>query len=277
LRGEEMTAQYVVVQYVPDPVIDERVNIGVIVFGGGVWRSRFLDKWKRVEFFGKEKVDFLKGFAKAVDEADTHKLKASGWDWGDRIDEDILRQISGRWMNSIQFTSVRASLLPAEQLLDEMARRFLREPVRVRRPYRDRRVAAGLAATKLRAALQQRLGRDPVDIVKRNESVQGQFDQHKFDVLVTNGAPFLAAQGLSFETANARELVEEQYRGTAWALDDVKNRNTQLRLCVVALPPRGDSSHYVHARTVFKSLGAVVVEEGDVEGWATDVANEYPT
>ena len=58
-----MPAFYSIVQYVPDPVIDERINVGVIVFGEGRVMSRFVDNWRRVRNFGSEGIAFLRKFA----------------------------------------------------------------------------------------------------------------------------------------------------------------------------------------------------------------------
>lgn len=61
-----MSAYYTVVQYVPDPVTDERVNIGVIAFDRGVVRSRFLRNWRRIQQFGSENLAFIKEFVQRV-------------------------------------------------------------------------------------------------------------------------------------------------------------------------------------------------------------------
>ena len=42
-----MTSYYSVVQYVPNPMSGERVNVGVIAFDGHAVRTRFLRNWTR--------------------------------------------------------------------------------------------------------------------------------------------------------------------------------------------------------------------------------------
>jgi Protein of unknown function (DUF3037) len=70
LEGETaMPGYYSVVQYLPDPVTDERVNIGVITYGDGGIRCRFLRTWTRVRMFGGEDVSFLREFAAGVTQA----------------------------------------------------------------------------------------------------------------------------------------------------------------------------------------------------------------
>ena len=106
-----MVSYYTVVQYYPDPIADERINIGVIVFGDGQLRSHFLQDWRRVEQFGGEDISFLHDFAR----------RTEAWD------ETTLKDCMGRWKRSIQFREPLPSLLEPENLLDEMARLFLRE------------------------------------------------------------------------------------------------------------------------------------------------------
>ena len=109
-----MVSYYTVVQYYPDPITDERINIGVMVFGDGQLRSHFLQDWRRVEQFGGEDISFLYDFAR----------RAEAWD------ETTLKDCMTRWTRSIQFREPLPSLREPEKLLDEKARLFLREPNR---------------------------------------------------------------------------------------------------------------------------------------------------
>jgi hypothetical protein len=81
-----MAAFYTVVPYVPDPVRDERLNIGVLVFGDGQVRSRFVDNWHRVRNFGEERIDFLRSFARSAD----------------RLTEEEVRRVARTWHSSIR-------------------------------------------------------------------------------------------------------------------------------------------------------------------------------
>ena len=48
------TSSYTVIQYHPDPLAQECLNIGVIAYGGGEIRSHFISDWRRVRQFGGE-------------------------------------------------------------------------------------------------------------------------------------------------------------------------------------------------------------------------------
>jgi hypothetical protein len=110
---------YIIVQYVPDPIIDERINIGVLVLGDGQVRSRSLKNWNRVRHFAEKDIGFLKDFVKEV----------GFWD------EARVRRMAGRSSGTLQLTAPRASLLPADELLPDTAKCFLREPAgEVRKP-----------------------------------------------------------------------------------------------------------------------------------------------
>src|SRR4051812_35427524 len=121
-----MATRYSVIQYVPDPVADERVNIGVVAFSDDDVRVRFLANWDRVRHFGLTDVRFLKDFARRLGGAVSAEpfLPLS---IGQRttIDAKRIAEIAGEWVNGIQFTEPRASLSSVEELIAEVAQRFL--------------------------------------------------------------------------------------------------------------------------------------------------------
>ena len=266
-----MASYYTVVQYVPDPVTDERINIGVIVAGGGVLQSRFLSDWRRAKQFGVEDIAFLKDFAGRVRDASELQLPIEGLSPSHTLDVDALKKISGEWINSIQITTPRASLAAPNQLLSEMADRFLREPTRKKRAFRDRRAAAGLAARHLEYALADRVGRDLKNLVKRHFKIEGRLDVHHFDVGVVNGAPYVAAQGLSFDVP-ASEDLDRDVEATAWTIDDVQQSQPAFPVAIIALRPSAASKTFDRAIHVFEGLGARVVYEEMLDGWATAIA-----
>src|ERR1700682_5257485 len=99
-----MPSHYSIVQYVPDPISDERINVGVIATGdGGAVRVRFLNHWQRVRQFGLRDVSFLQDFARRI-EIGQRELNLSGDEWS----EPILRRLSSEWIQSIQLTEPRA-------------------------------------------------------------------------------------------------------------------------------------------------------------------------
>src|SRR5689334_1355465 len=109
-----MPSYYSVLQFVPDAIADERVNIGVLVAEDGQpVMMQFLKKWDRVSKFGGVDVTFLRDFAKRLEIQQHETLGLKPWTMDD------LKRVSADWTNSLQFTSVRASLKPAKVLLEE--------------------------------------------------------------------------------------------------------------------------------------------------------------
>jgi hypothetical protein len=251
-----MPSHYLVVQYVPDLVRDERVNIGVIAVGNGKVRTHFLENWQRVRHFGSKGIAALKEFA--------HQSS--------RLSEEDLRNAAANWKNVIQFTQPAASLLDVDQLVIDAAERFLVDPPTVCKPYRTRSDAARLTRQLVTSALRERLGGIAREFV-RPTPLQGRYDEHEFDVTVSNGQPMFAAHGLSFEAPPTKDLAKELH-ATSWSIEDVRQTHPNLSIAIIALPPKGNFEPYERARRVFTDLGALVVPEEQATGWAAAVANE---
>lgn len=262
-----MASYYSIVQYVPDPVADERLNVGVIAFGDGVIRSKFIRNWSRPRMFGNEDVSFLKQFAADVATWTSPQIVIPGLDEGVRLTPEGFRRLAGTWINSIQFTEPKASLLPPDQAL-MAASRFLREPPIKHRGFRDRRAAVGLAFRGLHEALVERAGPKAGGALDKNYKVQGSLDEHRFDLAIHNGKPLLAAHCLSFEGPANRDL-EQEIDAAAWSIDDVLAAYPLLSIGVITLAPKGKSKTYDRAVHVFQGLKATVVTEDQVTEWAT--------
>ena len=108
-----MPGHYSIVQYLPDAVRGERINIGVVAFADGELRWRFLRDWHRVRQFGSPDVHYLQQLASEFS----------------RFDEQQLRDVIAhrRGLDIIQFTEPAGSLLELDEILDQSARRFLVE------------------------------------------------------------------------------------------------------------------------------------------------------
>lgn len=260
-----MTARYSIVQYVPDPIADERINFGVIAYDAEGTHASFLTSWSRVDHFGREDTRFLREFARQVQDA----IRGVGAPF---TVEELERMVGG-WVNSIQFTPPRASLKAAPALLEEAFARFLVNPQRNRRLTRDRRAAVSLATRGVRGALESHLSHaDAAQLMHTQHVLQGALDRHHFDVVVANGVPYFAVHALSFEVPAGRWVD-----ATAWQIDDVRQQMRDLPIGIVALPPREDADPeeypanleaYTRAQRVFHGLGATVLVEDTLARWA---------
>lgn len=136
-----MASRYSVIQYVPNPIADERINIGVIVFDEKIIKVHFLRSWERVKAFGKEDIRFLRDFARRMGEASKNGLLFPNDDPNNgqsRVDR--LRKVSRGWINSIQFTEPRGSLENVDSLFKEAINTYLVDEIPVQQNMRDDRV-----------------------------------------------------------------------------------------------------------------------------------------
>jgi Protein of unknown function (DUF3037) len=266
-----MVTHYTVVQYLPNPLSGERVNVGVIAMGGGQISARFVDDWRRIASFGAgDDISFIRDFARRIEAAANANGDLPGLVSAGRLDEERLKKIVGTWMHSLQFSELRASLAGPQQTLDEMASIFLRPRRHITRG-RTRTSAAALVAHSVFAELDE-LTQNAHELVKRNHPIKGQFEQHSFDVVVANGKPFFAAQGLSFEIADSR-MLDLEVDATAFAISDVHAKYRDLPLGVLTLPPQGKSKLFNKAQSLFQALKADVVEsEDELNRWAKRTA-----
>lgn len=268
-----MPSYYCVVQYVPDPTSDERINIGVVTYGQNRIYSRFLRRWSRVRSFGGAKsVVFLRDLASELEDATGAQMPLQLAGAG-HIDVKQLERWNGHWLSSVQLTKPRASTLPPDALLDNIVGDFLRESPHPRKRPRGRRTAASLAAKRISAALEERVGAEAGNLLKRNHAVPGALEPHRFDLSLENGTVYFGAQALSFETEDDAALKDEVHL-MAWAIADVRSAAPKLPLAVVALPPKRQSEAFTLAKTLTNGLRVELVSEEDLTEWASRLVRE---
>jgi hypothetical protein len=261
---------YSVVQFVPDPIRDERLNFGVVVFDEDVVRCHFLRDWARLRTFSKSDVSFLRDFAESM-QASCRQQPSLLAEQQPTWTPEAIREAAGRWVNSIQMTQPRASTLDADALLPRMSERYLPPVTHRRRPFRDRRAAIGLARSNLADALDAVSAHDKGIAITQHVEINGALGHHKFDLGLKNGHLLQGIQGISFE-GHARKELSREVDATAWTIDDVHKSNPDLDITIVALPPRTTSKSFDTARRIFEGLGARVVEEAEIESWAQESA-----
>jgi hypothetical protein len=266
-----MPSFYTIVRFVPDPVTEECINIGVIAFSDtDECESVFLRNWTRAKRFSGSDVDFLRDFARDIAAHSGSQLSLTiGGDSGPLTAEQ-LREHSKHWINCIQLSEPRASLLPVNELAPRMAMRFLHTPERKRRGFRDRRVAVSLG----RSAVEQALGSAPhnekVILEAKPGPMAGSLDSHVFDFALlgsSSAIPLIAVKGMSFEGRHTNELQRE-IDATAWAVDDIYKASPDLSIAILTLPPRTTGKRYETAKRIYEGLGARVVEESEATDWA---------
>lgn len=256
-----MPSYYSIVQYVPDPLADERINVGVVAFDDDRVVSRHLHSWRRVQSFTGHSVDHLRSIVAEI--------------LGDDLSPDEVRKAIAEWDESIQFTRPRASLVDPGTLLDTVYAQAVtdREP-QSRKNTKARVIRAGRVA--LERAVHQKLASSELD-VESSLSVQGERGQHDADLALRNGRVLLVAKAISFDRQNLRD-VERDIGATAWFLDDLNNTpNPPDRAVLVGPRPSERRSEFNTGIKLFQSLNAQVVREADIDSWAGEVVDAYAT
>lgn len=273
-----MAAYYTVVQYVPDAIADERINIGVIVAGEGKIRVRFLNRWGRVkQFSGNRNINHLQEFARRLEDASYGQLMLPHPEMRDRdlLSEEMLRSMIDGWGGSIQFTPARGSLDSHDDLLDTVASRFLREHVRPPPKFRGRREVANITIETVRDALETAVGPDVAShVLKRRYTAYGSVYHHTLDAVVKNGRMYYAAHGISYENPD-QSVVEDDVNATLWAIRDLRDSIPDLPVGIVVLPPLENSRmrRYSEDISALKKVGASTLEEQEIASWAENLSS----
>ena len=288
-----MPTYYTVVQCVPDPIANERINVGVIVVGDGQLRCRFLSNWDRVAQFAHEDVGYVREFAEQVEQAAAESAAGSvlvhipGLPGLRGLDATVLQPMIGEWRNCIQLTPAQPSLESPDALLINMAETFLGESTGELTQFRDRQTAARLALESVRRAVGQRVSAtDTAHVVRADYQVAGRvIPRLTLDLAIRNEGLCIAIRALSFETDDIPEL-DRQIREAIFTLRDVGDRHERVRLYLIALPPREDQRHR-HNRQAQERLREVqqscrqiearLVLESGLSEWAEEIATMVET
>jgi hypothetical protein len=268
-----MVSKYSVIQYEPSAISGERINIGVIAFDNQNARVNFLGQWQRVKSFAGEDVEFLKELAEEFRQLASDQLALPGTEVGPRLNEELIAEVTSAWANSVKITPPRTSLKPVNELLQQATKQFLRTPTHEEKAYRDRRSAASIAKVTIRNALEEQVGRDGVEKYYHPlREITGKFAPHEFDVVIANGSPKVAVQGVSFELPEAT-LLDQYVNAVAFQVFDINQAHPKLKIGILVLPPASKSHDrakriYQRATNTYRGLKAEVFEEGDAEGWA---------
>lgn len=267
-----MTSYFSQIQYVPDPIAGERINVGVVAVDNDGCRFRFARDWRRAAAFGGQDVTFLREFAEDA------LSNGSEWFSVRNGSQDTVARSLKHWQNKIQFSELRPSTKGRDDLLAEMAALYLHEgPVTDAEPYRGRgRDKAVSAATKcLGVALRARFGHAPRGLLQRDVPLRGRIESHELALGLKNGSLYGGAFAVSYEIGSPK-IQQRDTDAIAFALEDIANNNAGEDLSVLVLPPPMRTPTYARARHIFKELDAKVVLQGNLNGWANALIEKLP-
>ena len=270
-----MTSYFAQIQYVPNPILGERINIGVVVVDANGSRFEFVKDWRRAASFGGEDVGFLREFADEAAQAGAQWLTL-----GEPPSPDYLSKVLRRWHNKIQFSELKPSIKSKEALLDAVAPMILRlEPDAVhhgRQIGRGRDKAVTSVSRAIGTAMRNRFGHAPRGLIQRDVQVEGEIETHQLDLAVKNGSLYGGTFAISFETGSPK-MQQRDTDAIAFAIDDISEKLEDIELAVVAIPPRGGRSPtYERARHIFKEIDAKLVLEPALPKWASEMVDRLP-
>jgi hypothetical protein len=270
-----MVTKYSVIRYEPRPLSGEAINIGVIAWTEEKVVTRFVEDWRRVRAFGRENIDFLREFVQQLQTSASSQQRLFKLDT-ESLNTQKLENVVESWGRSIGFSEPRVSLKSPEEALHEVTSIYLLESQHRPRA-RDRRTAAMLAIRSVSRVLSHLRGAEAADLIKKQHVISGKIEKHVFDVVVENGRPYFAAQGLSFEKSATID-VQKDVDATAWAIDDVRrsSANKTLPVAVLALPPSGHSQPYMSAKRIFRALDVQLISESGMTGWVKKTMKVLP-
>lgn len=271
-----MPTYYSVVQYVPDAMADERINVGVIACDDNGAEAQFLNDWRRVRCFsGGGDIAFLREFAQRVTQQIQPLPLAMNETFGRTWDSDYLRQLSGERIDSIQFTPPRASLESAVGTIDFLASWFLKESLETKTKARDKRAAVKIAQDALALDVAQRIGKVPSGVLRPSFPVKGMLETQVLDLVAATKRPLFGVQGISFEMRDLRDLSAD-LDAAKWKISDIRQESSDLPLALVHLPPPHSNSDrsrrqeelYNRMRELMAKLHVDFIAEGEVGPWA---------
>jgi DUF3037 family protein len=275
-----MPSRYCIVRYVPNPLTEERINVGIIAYDDAQVRVRFLERWNRVRHFAGRDITFLRELARDLEAAvGEQRLLAVGSD-PITLHGSAIERMAAKWINLVQLSEPRASLAPVDQVLNEMTALFLAEGQEHPREFRDHRYARRYLQQGVRRALEQRLDPTQVTALLGGTTVRGSHQEHSFDIVIANGATYGAGSGLSFEAPEVTKGLQMTADALAWSIDDVHQREPRLPLAVAVLPPARatpDSRRlYSQSVRIYRELGAEVLSPAQITAWARKIAAKLP-
>jgi hypothetical protein len=216
--------RYSLIQYVPSPVRDERINVGVIVIGDGsqYFGSRLLSRshrgrLKRLGF--AESFSFLDDLNRELADSavtDDQLALPANRPW----DAAAVDHALGEWANTVQLSPPRAAIHDRPQVfLASLYTELVADPAEPRHRARDRRWIQRRALNGLRHGLSGVPGFDFDAHVRTKVRVAGALEQHDFDIELANGQPIRLIQGLALEGVSKRD---REIEALAWTIDDVQ-------------------------------------------------------
>ena len=262
-----MASYFSVIQYISNPVADERVNIGLIVFDDdGGCMVRPLESWTRAERFTGQRGRNLRRHVEAV--ADYIETASSP--------SSAIESAVAEWTHSVQLTPSRASLRSLEEVLASGVDQILVEE-RATISRRTARPELGRAAlgSMTRALDRVQLGEISTTALEGRKKIDGAVEAHDVDLSMRNGKLLVAVRVLAFP-ARPSTYTNLEVSDAAWTVQDLRASESRPQVTVLVGPPSDlDRPDYQRAQRVLGELDTDIVEPDRLESWASETVARH--
>lgn len=262
-------AFYSVIKYVPNPVSDECINVGVLAFDGQEVAARFASDLGRARALSRRDPVTLRSVL-----TDLRQMLQQG-----SLDEAKIRRLCESWRNQVQITAPRVSTQGIEEVLAEVAPIFLTEGqagVASRRP--GKRRAVKLAVESLTTRLTARFNTSKAAarrLIKLDYEAPGQLEAHELDLALVNGSLKFGAIALSFALENRAQLKRDM-DAAAFVIEDLRRQNQGLALYVLGHGAAAAAEDVRRATALFQNWRAPVVPDSGIDAWSRLVVGNLP-
>lgn len=123
-----MTTYHSFIQYVPNPISNERINIGVITFDDYNIKTHWLSDWDRVRSFSfnnEEHINFLKDFISQMERVTAKGLLFPEDQPSNQPRYKRLQKMVSNESNCIQFTQPKIILEGVDPLIVDRLKKYL--------------------------------------------------------------------------------------------------------------------------------------------------------
>lgn len=264
-----MTSYYSVIKYVPDPIADESINVGVIAFSGSNVKLHISSNLGRAQAFAKKNSNTL---IKAL--SDIQKMLLAG-----HLSESSIQRLSESWINQVQFTQPRFSSKSVDELLVDITSMFLlSEDVEIinRRP--GKRSAVKLAVDSITSQLRLRFKTSKSEarkLIRLDYPAVGKLESHDLDLAIVNGVLRTGAVAINFNQENKSQLRRD-IDATAFALEDMRKINKRTPFFVIGFSQVDDQSEMSRAIALFNNWKISIVTENKIPIWSEQLVRDLP-
>jgi hypothetical protein len=264
-----MGSYYSVVRYSPNPVSEESINFGLIVFSDEDVELCFTDDWHRAAAFGRKPPAALREVVSELTRL--HNQNA--------LTGKMVRHFSETWQREVSLTAPRASTLPASDLLERLSVDLLRFPAETGETAGKRHVL-GVARTNVLSELVRRFKvskNRARGAMKAGAELEGRLKEHSIDIALYNGAFLGGGLGMSLAQPS-KPQIERDIDAVAFVLGDLKSQPALRRkpLYVLAHTKGVDAQAVKRAAHVFEQVGGELIAESKIPQWSREFVERLP-